>query len=271
MAGARDDNQSAVVTAGAVALDAVRFVGGLALMLRETFAHALIGPFRGRPVRAKELFQQALRVGPRSLAVVFLVNFFIGIILALIGGNVLQGLGFARFVGNLMSVGIVVELGPLLTGIIMTGYIGAALAAEIGTMVVQEETTALKTMALDPVRHVVAPRVIATMLMVPCVTLVGDVIGMVGGLLVSSTVLDMSPALYFEQAWGQLDADDVWKGLLKAFTFGAIIGSVGCYQGFRVKGGAEGVGRVTTAAVVSSIIVIIITDAILNYFLLFRM
>ena len=119
--------------------------------------------------------------------------------------------------------------------------------------------------------HRVAPRVVATVLMVPCVTLLGDVVGMLGGLLVSWGVLDLTPALFFEQAWGSLGEDDVWKGLVKAACFGAIIGSVGCYQGFRVKGGAEGVGRVTTNAVVSSIIVIIITDAILNYFLLFRL
>ncbi len=269
MTGTQDENRSLVLTVGTVAVDAVRFVGGLALMIRETLAYALLGPFTGRPVRVKEFFNQALRVGPRSLGVVFLVNFFIGIILALIGGNVLQVLGFTRYVGNLMSVGIVVELGPLLTGVIMTGYIGAALAAEIGTMVVQEETTALKTMALDPIRHVVAPRVIATILMVPCVTLVGNVVGILGGLLVSTTVLDLTPELYLEQAWLQLEAADVWKGLLKASIFGAIIGSVGCYQGLRVTGGAEGVGRATTNAVVSSIIVIIITDAILNYFLLF--
>lgn len=270
MRGNREASRSVVGAAGAVALTTVRFVGGLTLMLRDTLVHVVAGPFRGRPVRLRELFNQAVRVGPKSLGVVFLVNFFIGVILALIGGNILQSLGFTRYVGDLMSVGIVVELGPLLTGVIMTGYIGAALAAEIGTMVVQEETTALETMALNPVRHVVAPRVIATVGMIPCVTILGDVIGMLGGLFVAVTVLDLSPQLYFEQAWGQLDVADVWKGFVKAVSFGAIIGAIGCYQGLNVKGGAEGVGRATTNAVVSSIIVIIITDAILNYFLLFR-
>ena len=112
------------------------------------------------------MFLQALRAGPRSLGVVFLVNFFVGLILALIGGSILESIGFTRYVGDLMGVGMVVELGPLLTGVIMTGYIGASLAAEIGTMVVTEETTALKTMALDPARYVVAPRVLATFLSV---------------------------------------------------------------------------------------------------------
>lgn len=256
---------------GSVALATVRFVGGVVLLLQDTARHTLLGPFRGRPVRRRELFDNALRVGPRSLGVVFLVNFFVGLILALIGGSILESLGFTRFIGNLMSVGVVVELGPLLTGIIMTGYIGASYAAEIGTMVVREETTALSTMALDPVRHVVAPRVLATVLMIPCVTVIGDVVGIFGGLLVAVGVLDLSPQTYLDQAWDQLRAIDVVRGLYKSAAFGAIIGAVGCYQGFQVRGGAEGVGRVTTNAVVSSIIVIIVTDAILNYFLLFRL
>ena len=265
------DDQSLLTRLGETTVHALRFVGGVTLMLRETFTHVFVGPFRGRPVQLKAFFQQALRVGPRSLGVVFLVNFFVGIILALIGGNILEYLGFTRYVGNLMSVGIVIELGPLLTGVIMTGYIGAALASEIGTMVVTEETTALTTMALNPIRHVVAPRILATILMIPAVTMLGDIVGILGGLVVATSVLDLTPQTFFDQAWGQLDAEDVWRGLFKAAAFGAIIGSVGCYQGFQVKGGAEGVGRVTTNAVVSSIVVIIITDAILNYFLLFRL
>jgi phospholipid/cholesterol/gamma-HCH transport system permease protein len=252
-------------------LTVLRFVGGVALLLRASLGHAFLGPLRGRPVRAGAFFAQSVRVGPRSLGIVFLVNFFVGLILALIGGNILESLGFTRYTGNLMSVGMVLELGPLLTGIIMTGYIGAALAAEIGTMVVSEETTALETMALNPVRYIVAPRLLATMLMVPCVTLLGDVLGILGGLLVSVSVLDLSSQTYFEQAWEQLTSTDVWRGLFKATVFGTIIGSVGCHWGFQVKGGAEGVGRVTTNAVVTSIIAIIITDAILNYFLLFRL
>ena len=259
-----------VVELGATTISAICFVGGVALMLKETFAHVFLGPLRGRPVHLKAVFQQALRIGPRSLGVVFLVNFFVGLILALLGGDILRGLGFTRYVGNLMSVGIVVELGPLLTGVIMTGYIGAALAAEIGTMVVTEETTALRTMALNPIRHVVAPRILATFAMIPCVTILGSIVGILGGLIVAVTVLDLTTQGYFEQAWEQLTSKLVWRGLFKASVFGAIIGAVGCYQGFQVKGGAEGVGRVTTNAVVSSIIVIIVTDAILNYFLLFR-
>ncbi len=260
-----------VAALGARSLGLARFVGGVFLMLRAALYHAAVGPWRGRPVRERDFVAQSLRVGPQSLGVVFLVNLFVGLILALIGGNILLTLGFTRYVGNLMSVGVVLELGPLLTGIIMTGYIGAAFAAEIGTMVVTEETTAMQTMALNPVRYIVAPRVLATMVMIPCVTLLGDVLGILGGLIVAVGVLGLSPQIFFEQAWTQLTGSDVWRGLFKAAVFGTIIGTVGCYQGFQVKGGAEGVGRVTTNAVVTSIIAIIITDAILNYFLLFRL
>jgi phospholipid/cholesterol/gamma-HCH transport system permease protein len=126
-------------------------------------------------------------------------------------------------------------------------------------------------MALNPTRYLVAPRILATMVMIPCVTLLGDIVGILGGLVVGVGVLNLSPQLFFDQAWASLEASFVWRGLLKASVFGVIIGTVGCYQGFRVKGGAEGVGRVTTEAVVTIIIAIIITDAILNYFLLFRL
>lgn len=258
-------------TLGAVTLNLVTLFGGLGLLLRETLGHAFLGPFRGRPVRFGAFAQQAVRVGPRALAVVFLVNFFIGLILALIGGYVLKTVGYQHFVGNLMSLGIVLELGPLLTGVIMTGFIGAALAAEIGTMVVSEEITALRTMALNPGRHVVAPRVLAVVVMVPCLVMLGDLLGLLGGLAISVSVLDVPANTYFRQAWDSLQGFHVWRGLVKAVLFGGIIGAVGCYRGFQVTGGAEGVGRATTSAVVTSILLIVVADAIVNYFLLFRL
>ena len=146
-----------------------------------------------------------------------------------------------------------------------------AMSFSIATMVVSEEITALRTMSLNPVRFVVAPRLLAVLLMVPCVTILADFVGIVGGLIVSVQVLDMSVNSFFEHAWDSLYTEDVWRGLFKACVFGLIIGTIGCYQGFKVQGGAEGVGRATTSAVVTSIIAIIVSDAILNYFLLFRL
>ena len=257
---------------GGATLRFVRFLGGLGLLTSDAVRHTVMGPFRGRPVRAVAMWDQMVRVGPRSLLVVFQVNFFIGMILALIGGKILRSIaeGFTPYVADLMSIGIVLELGPLLTAIIMTGYIGAALTAEIGTMVVTEEVTALRTSGIHPVRFLVAPRLIATVTMIPCVTLLGDVVGIFGGFLIAAGLFDLSFHTYFERAWDSLKTADVWHGLEKSVVFGLVIGAIGCYQGFQVKGGAEGVGRTTTQAVVSCIMLIIVADAVLNYFLLFR-
>ena len=263
--------RAAIETLGDGALRLFRYVGGLSLLTAAVFKQTAIGPFRGQPVRLKELWTQMVRVGPRSLFVVFQVNFFVGLILALIGGKILQSIasGFTEYVGDLMSTGIVLELGPLLTAIIMTGFIGAALTAEIGTMVVTEEVTALQTSGLEPVRFLVAPRLLATIIMVPCVTVLGNVVGVLGGFVVANRLLGISRHVYFERAWRALSAEDVWHGLEKSAVFGLIIGAVGCYQGFQVKGGAEGVGRTTTQSVVSCIMLVIVADAVLNYFLLF--
>ena len=257
---------------GEATLKFVRFFGGLVVVTGDSLGHVFLGPLRKRPVHASEVWAQMVRVGPRSLLVVFQVNFFVGIILALIGGNILKAIsaGFVAYVGDLMSVGIVLELGPLLTAIIMAGYIGAALTAEIGTMVVTEEVTALRTSGLNPMRFLVAPRLLATITMIPCVTLLGDVVGIFGGLVVAQKVLGISWQTYYEHGVDRLRPIDIWHGLEKSCIFGLLIGAIGCYQGFQVKGGAEGVGRATTQSVVSSIMLVITADAILNYFLLFR-
>jgi phospholipid/cholesterol/gamma-HCH transport system permease protein len=126
-------------------------------------------------------------------------------------------------------------------------------------------------MSLRPVPFVVAPRLLAVLLMVPAVTMLGNLVGMFGGLVVSEGVLDLSWRLYLDRAWATLDTEDVWRGLFKSVVFALIVGAVGCYQGFQARGGAEGVGRSTTRCVVRSIIAIIVADAILNYFLLFRL
>lgn len=263
--------RQAIEGVGDRTLRLARYVGGVSLVVGDSIRQSLIGPFRGRPVRAKELWTQMVRVGPRSLLVVFQVNFFIGMILALIGGKILQSIavGFTEYVADLMSGGIILELGPLLTAIIMTGYIGAALTAEIGTMVVTEEVTALSTSGLQPIRFLVAPRLLATIFMIPCVTMLGNVIGIFGGFVIANRLFGISGHIFFERALRAIDSEDVWHGLEKSAVFGLIIGAIGCYQGFQVKGGAEGVGRTTTQAVVSCIMFVIVADALLNYFLLF--
>ena len=263
--------QHAVQALGGATLGVLGFVGGAGLLLKESAGLALRGAWSRTGIAGRTFRTQAVRSGPRSLPVVMLVNLFVGMILALIGGRVLLTLGFKEYVGKLMGIGMVLELGPLLTAIIMTGYIGAAYTAEIATMVVSEEITALETMALKPSRLVAAPRILAVTLMVPCVTLVGDVVGIFGGRLVGGAVLEIGTNTYWEQVWVQLTTENIRDGMIKATVFGLIVGLVGCFKGFRARGGAEGVGRATTSSVVTAIVAILIADGILNYLMLFRL
>ncbi len=261
----------AVEAIGGTTLGLVSFLGGTGLLLRESVSLCLRDAWRRTPVASRVFRTQTVRCGPRSLAVVVLVNLFVGMILALIGGRVLITFGFTEYVGRLMGIGMVLELGPLLTAIIMTGYIGAAYTAEIASMVVAEEITALETMSLKPARIVAAPRILAVTFMVPCVTLVGDAVGIFGGRLISTSVLNISTNTYWEHVWMQLTSENIRDGFIKTVVFGLIIGVVGCLKGFRAHGGAEGVGRATTSSVVTAIVAILVADGILNYLMLFRL
>lgn len=249
----------------------VSFLGGATRLLAATGQFVVSDLWSKRSLGRRVFGTQIVRCGPRALGVVLLVNLFVGMILALMGGKILVVLGFKEYVGRLMGIGVVLELGPLLTAIIMTGYIGAAYTAEIASMVVSEEITALETMALDPARVVAAPRILAVLIMLPCVTLLGDVVGVYGGSLIADRVLEIGSNTYWEHVEAQLDTRDIWRGLIKSGCFAAIVALVGCLKGFRARGGTEGVGRATTSSVVSTIIAIIIADAILNYLLLFRL
>ena len=183
--------------------------------------------------------------------------------------------------GSLISNTVSVALGSLVSLLalafgIYNAYLNGATGRSvgkkvIGTMVVSEEITALETMALKPARLVAAPRILAVTLMVPCVTLVGDVIGIYGGRLVAGGVLEIGANTYWEQVWMQLTTENIRDGFVKSIVFGLLVGLVGCYKGFRARGGAEGVGRATTSSVVTAIVAILIADGILNYLMLFRL
>ena len=245
-----------------------RTIGGFLLecgkLLRGFLYWTTIATFRGYPIRMHEAARQSVRVGVRSIPIVFLVNFFVGATLAFTVAEILDLFGANAFTGAVMGVGFWRELAPLLTGIIMSGYVGASLAAEIGTMKVGEEIMALEAAALNPIRFLVVPRLLAVLLMVPVVTLMGVVFGIYGGYVVCVGVLDQSTQLYWDQMIQYVEKVDVKLGMLKAFIFAIIVGTTGMAQGFRVKGGAEGVGAATTNAVVYSIIFIILADCIVT-------
>ena len=203
---------------------------------------------------------EMVKAGYNSVPIVAVISFFIGVILALQSAYQLKRVGALIYVANLVGVSITRELGPIITAILVSGRSGSAFAAEIGSMKAAEELDALKTMGINSVRFLVVPKLLAMMIMVPVLTIFSDVVGIFGGFLLSTTVLEIHPYNYFNQTLNALLVKDIITGLIKAWVFGIIITIVGAYQGFKVEGGAEEVGRRTTASVVASIFLVIVFD-----------
>jgi phospholipid/cholesterol/gamma-HCH transport system permease protein len=203
-------------------------------------------------------------VGVRSIPVVLITAVSTGMVLALQSHT-----GFKRFnaeslVGTVVALSMTRELGPVLTALIVAGRAGAAMAAELGTMRVTEQIDALSTMAANPIKYLVVPRLLAGMLMLPILTIFSDAVGIAGGYFVAVQVLNVNPVIYLRRTTDFLEYDDIYGGLLKAFVFGMIIATVSCYKGFNTQGGAEGVGKATTGAVVLSSMLILISDYFLT-------
>lgn len=226
--------------------------------------------FTTKPLmRRKILVAEIHRLGAESLPVVLLVLFFVGVVLALQMVYILKLFGVTEFVGTVVGVGMFRELGPLITGIVMSGQMGASIAAELGTMAVSEEIEALKTVAIHPLRYLVLPRVFAAILMVPMVTLIADIVGIIGGQIIAFLSMGISPALYFQKAFSALIFKDLFSGIFKSAVFGLIISLVACSKGLSVREGAREVGLFTTSAVVSSIVLIILADCFFTLFFYF--
>ena len=202
--------------------------------------------------------------GVDSLGIVSLVGFAVGMVLALQAAYQLKQFGAVLYTGSLVSVSLTRELGPLVAAIVISGRVGARIAAELGTMKVQEEIDALTTMGLNPIRYLVVPRCLALLVMLPCLTVITDVVGMIGGFVIGTFVVEINPYLYIAKNFEALVLKDIYTGLTKSFIFSLLIALVSCYQGLSVEGGAEGVGRATTQAVVISIVLIIIVDCLVT-------
>jgi phospholipid/cholesterol/gamma-HCH transport system permease protein len=212
------------------------------------------------PLGLRNIFKQMEEVGVNSIPVVLITALSTGMVLALQSYN-----GFRRFnaeslVGTVVSLSMTRELGPVLTGLIVAGRAGAAMAAALGTMKVTEQIDALTTMAVNPVKYLIVPRVLAGLMMLPILTVFADVVGVGGGYFVAVSLLDVNPVVYMRRTYDYLELDDIFGGLLKAAVFGVIIATISCYKGFNTQGGAEGVGKATTGAVVISSMLILITD-----------
>jgi len=243
-------------------IETIRKLGGMGYLLLDAFRWAFIGPWQGYRLRWGATFFQMVRVGVRSIPITSLVLAVVGMILALQMAYVLKTFGVMEYVATVVGIATVRELGPLLTAILLSGYAGAAIAAELGTMKVNEEILALETSALNPIWFLVVPRVVATIVMIPALTAIANVIGILGGMFIGTAVLDMSPGFYVDKTIDALTNKDIITGLLKSEAFAVVISTIACYQGLSVEGGAEEVGNATTSTVVNCIVSIIIVDCI---------
>jgi phospholipid/cholesterol/gamma-HCH transport system permease protein len=234
-------------------------VGALFLFAGRALLSGLTPPYYLRLI-----LRQFVQIGYYSLPVVGLTALFTGMVLALQSYT-----GFTRFnaegaVATVVVLSVTRELGPVIAGLMVAGRVGAAMAAEIGTMRVTEQIDALTTLSTDPLRYLVLPRLVAGILMMPCLVLVADIIGVFGGFIVATYKLSFDPVNYLTQTERYLNAGDVTSGLVKAAVFGFIVALMGCYHGYHSKGGAQGVGQATTYAVVSASILILLSDYFLT-------
>ncbi len=237
-------------------------LGGMYFLTLKTLSATFIDPFRGKPNKWGPVWFQMEEVGVKSTGIVFLITFLIGVILAFQTAYQLERLGAIDFVGALVGVAVTRELGPLMTAIVMAGRVGASFTAEMGTMKVSDEILALETMALNPVKFLITPRFLAILIMLPCLTVMADFMGMLGGYLVGTTTLGIHSAPYIDNSLDAVKIVDIVTGLIKSAVFAVIIVMVGSYMAFIIEGGAEKVGQNTRQSVVVSMILIIIADLV---------
>jgi phospholipid/cholesterol/gamma-HCH transport system permease protein len=243
-------------------LNGLAYVGGLANLAGQSAYFTFVGPFRGQRLHPQRAIHQAMAVGVEAIPIVSLITFFVGLIMALQSAYELRKLGAMQFVAGAVAISILRELGPLLTAIVVIGRSGSAFAAEIGTKKVTEEVDALRTMALDPVAFLVAPKFLAMLVMMPCLSIWADFMGIVGGSVFGVVGANFTFTSYFQATRDNIVSRDVYTGLIKSVLFALVITAVGCKEGFATGAGAEEVGRSTTTAVVTSIALVIVVDLI---------
>jgi phospholipid/cholesterol/gamma-HCH transport system permease protein len=226
------------------------------------------GGFFTRPFYKDELVWQMDEIGVKSISITGITALFTGMVLALQSAYSLAAFGGKFLIGRVVSLSLVRELGPVLTALMVGGRVGSGITAEIGSMTVTEQVDALRSMAISPVRRLVVPRVLATVIMMPVLTAIADVLGILGGLFIAVVELQMTAQDFLSSVWNYLKISDIMSGLGKTFFFGLEIAVIGCYNGLQVKGGAASVGRATTQTVVLASICVLISDFFLTKLLL---
>lgn len=244
---------------GRTAGNVVDTSGRMVMMLTKALGYLFVPP-----VKLRSIFRQMEFVGVQSLFVVILTGSFTGMVLALQSFNALKRFGAESLVGPTVALSMARELGPVLTGLMVTGRAGSAMATELGTMRVTEQIDALYTMAVNPVKHLVTPRVVAGIVMFPVLTIITDFVGVIGGYLVGVKMLGINPGVYIGRTVDFVEVEDIMLGLTKAVFFGLIATLVASYNGYYTTGGAQGVGRAATVSVVMGSIMILVSDYILT-------
>ena len=234
----------------------------VSVLMVDTFVWLVIAPLKGKGLRWRSAVEHMVEFGVRSLPIVGMICFLIGVIIALQASYTLEQFGANRYIADLVAVSALRELAPLMTAILIAGRCGSAITAEIGTMKVNEELDALQVMGVNPVKYLVAPKFLAMVIAVPAVTAIAMFIMIMGGWASSVFVVGVEPVVYVSQTVGAIVEKDLLTGMVKSIFFGVAICWVGVYRGFQVEGGAEGVGKKTTASVVTSIFIIIIVDLV---------
>ncbi|MDH5541773.1 MAG: ABC transporter permease [Nitrospinota bacterium] len=244
---------------GVIFVDFIEWLGTFSLFIKDTFRWMF-----KRPYRFQAAVEQMMEVGVLSFPVVLFTAIFSGMVISLQTFTGFKRFGAESMVGTVVALSMTRELGPVLTGLIVAGRAGSAMTASLGTMRVTEQIDALYTLATNPIKYLVVPRVIAATLMLPILACLSDVIGIFGGYIVAVFTLDANPVTYMERTFDYLRFNDISSGLIKASAFGFIISIVGCYFGFYTEGGAEGVGKATTRSVVVSFLLIFLANYILT-------
>lgn len=240
------------------------YTGGICLLGVRAIFGLFVPPFK-----RKQAFFQMAKIGTDSLFIVFLCSLFIGIVLVFQSAYQMQKLGMEKFIANLVALSMCRELGPVFTALVIAGRAGASISAELGTMKVTEQIDALESMATNPIKYLVTPRLLALLTMLPLLTIYASFVGIFGGYMVAVWKLGITSKMYINSTIDALVLKDIFSGLFKSVVFAIIICSVSCFQGLNAEGGAEGVGKATTLAVVISFVLIIAADCLFTAFFYF--
>lgn len=252
---------------GSVTINVIEELGYLFMLFVESFGWLIFGKFRNQPVRLRHIFQEIVSIGVKTVPIACILCFSVGMMLAIQGLQTLKPYGAQSQVITGIALSITREFSALIIAILVAGRSGSAITARIGTMKESQEIDALRVMGIHPVRYLAAPLMLAMLITMPCLTIIGDIVGMFGGAVYSSIELNLSVLVYMERSFQVLNVYDVVQGLIKSMVFSVIIVTVAVSNGFEVAGGAEGVGKATTRSVVLSISLVVIADMIFTFFL----